>query len=344
MQHTADAPAATRKALNARATVIKAGKSALEKLPPSARRRLIALADKSGATGLLMPDAAATPRSASTSAKKLALPTTKNRKSLVNQALRAGIDGDSATLEQAADTLAGLGVVTREEEGTLSAARSFAHFSTRPSEEKVDLVWWVRPFPGQLRRLAQPADHRALHRPEGPLPVADRAVAHLRQAPRLGGLDRPLHQAELGRRRHGHLERRIPAGPVRRVRLGARPSLGGAPGSPAAARPSSPLRRPRGRAVADHPGRARRDQRPDGVHPPPQAPQPAGGPARGLRRARGAGLAPGRHPQVRHAARDVRPGRDQRDARADHLPVLRHPVRPHRAPPRATSTRSPATA
>jgi hypothetical protein len=148
VQHTADAPAATRKALSARATVIKAGKKALDRMPPSAKRRLIALADRSGATGLLLPGSSATPRSAMPAAKKLALPTTKNRKALVNSALRAGIDGNAESLEQVGQTLAGLGVVTREEEGTLSAARSFAHFSTRPSEEKLDLVWWVRPFPG----------------------------------------------------------------------------------------------------------------------------------------------------------------------------------------------------
>jgi hypothetical protein len=148
VQHTADAPAAPRRAVQARKAVIKAGKRALEKLPPSARRRVIALADKSGATHLLMPGADATPRSAMPAAKKLPLPTAKSRKALLNQALRAGIDGDAAGLEQTTTALEGQGVLTREEESTLSAARSFSVYSARPSEEKIDLVWWVRPFPG----------------------------------------------------------------------------------------------------------------------------------------------------------------------------------------------------
>jgi hypothetical protein len=147
-QHTADAPAATRRVISARTTVVKAGKKALGALPPGARRRLIALADKSGATGVLISGSASIPRSAMPSAAKLPLPTTKNRKALVNQALRAGIDGNAEALEQASKTLASQGVLTREEESTLAAARTFSYYSTRPSEEKVDLVWWVRPFPG----------------------------------------------------------------------------------------------------------------------------------------------------------------------------------------------------
>ncbi len=153
VQHTADAPAvqAKRRALQLRKKVIKAGKKALGQLPPSARRRVIALADKSGATGLLVSGSNATPRSAmpsSSAAKKLALPTAKSRKALLNQALRAGIDGDAAALDQTRTALAGQGVLTREEESTLEAARTFSHYSTRPSADKVDLVWWVRPFPG----------------------------------------------------------------------------------------------------------------------------------------------------------------------------------------------------
>lgn len=150
-QHSADAPAvaARRRAVQVRRKVVGAGKKVLAQLPPGARRRLIALADKSGATGLLVSGSNATPRSASpaTGAGRKG-PPAKSRKALVNQALRAGIDGDAGALELAGRTLAGQGVLTREEESTLEAARSFSHFSTRPSEEKVDLVWWVRPFPG----------------------------------------------------------------------------------------------------------------------------------------------------------------------------------------------------
>ncbi len=150
VQHAADVPTRgwRRRAANARRKAIKGGKRVVEQLPPSARRRLISLADKSGATGLLLPGSDSTPRSAMSTGMKIPLPTTKSRKALLNQALRAGIDGEAEALEQTTTALAGLGVLTREEESTLSAARSFSHFSARPSEEKLDLVWWVRPFPG----------------------------------------------------------------------------------------------------------------------------------------------------------------------------------------------------
>lgn len=148
VQHASDGAAVpARRAITARKAVIKAGKKGLEKLPPSVRRRVIAAVDKSGVTGLLTSGSSFTPRSALATAKKPLSPA-KNRKSLVNQALRAGIDGDSAGLQTATAALQNQGVLTREEESTLEAARTFDHYASRPSEEKVDLVWWVRPFPG----------------------------------------------------------------------------------------------------------------------------------------------------------------------------------------------------
>jgi hypothetical protein len=138
-QHAADAPAVrARYALKARKLVIKTGKWGLDRLPQAWSRRLLAAADKSGITGMLVSGSSMVPHGVST----------KNRKTLLNRALRGGLDGDAQAFEDASAELSNQGVLTREEESTLEAARSFTYYATRPSADEIDLVWWVRPFPG----------------------------------------------------------------------------------------------------------------------------------------------------------------------------------------------------
>jgi hypothetical protein len=146
VQHAPEAPSVTSLAASlapasARRRAIKAGKRVLATMPPAWRRRVIAAVDKSGVTGILVPGSV-TGRSAP------GLPPAKHRKALLSKVLRTGLDGDLPELEAATDQLMGMGVPTPEERATMSAARSFAHYVTRPSEDEVSLVWWSRPFPG----------------------------------------------------------------------------------------------------------------------------------------------------------------------------------------------------
>jgi Polysaccharide pyruvyl transferase len=158
-QHASDGIAIPRRALRARQFVVRSGKKALEKMPPDLRRKALALADKSGVTGLLVPGPAGTGVS------------TKQRNLLIRKALRAGMEGDTEGLDAAANGLLSKGVPTREEQSTLDAARSFAAYSTRPGEEKVDLVWWARPFPGNYGDWLSPlvvghyTDRRLVYQP-----------------------------------------------------------------------------------------------------------------------------------------------------------------------------------
>lgn len=144
VQHATDAQViTTRRAVNARRTVVRVGKKTLAKLPAGWRRQIIAIADKSGATAVLVSGGPGTPQKAPGG------PSPKQRKALVNKVLRGGLDGDLEALESAREQLQGLGVLTREEEGTIGAARSFAAYSTgRSSEAPIHLTWWARPFPG----------------------------------------------------------------------------------------------------------------------------------------------------------------------------------------------------
>jgi hypothetical protein len=123
--------------------VVRVGKKTLAKLPAGWRRQIIAIADKSGATAVLVSGGPGTPQATPGG------PSPKQRKALVNKVLRGGLDGDLGALESAREQLQGLGVLTRDEEGTVGAARSFAAYSTgRSSEAPIHLTWWARPFPG----------------------------------------------------------------------------------------------------------------------------------------------------------------------------------------------------
>ena len=144
VQHASDAPVLTgRLSGRLRKETVKAGKRVLQHLPQDWRRRIIAMADKSGATAILV-------NGAPVAANAPTLSPAKRRKALVNNVLRAGLDGNVEAIDAAVDELQGLGVLTSDERGTLTAARSFAHFSARPAAEKIDLVWWARPFPGNF--------------------------------------------------------------------------------------------------------------------------------------------------------------------------------------------------
>ncbi len=157
-QHASDGIAMPRRALKARAAVVRVGKRILASMPPEWRRRAIALADRSGATGLLVPGPGGSGGG-------------KQRNVLLRKALKAGMEGNTDGLEEATQRLLSEGVPTREEQGTLDAARSFAHYSTRPSEERLDLVWWVRPFPGNYGDWLSPlvvghyTDRRVFYQP-----------------------------------------------------------------------------------------------------------------------------------------------------------------------------------
>jgi hypothetical protein len=126
--------------VRARQTLTRQGKRALSRLPPTWRRRILAAADRSGVTGLLVPGSSIAGRAGLSGGDRTA----------VQRVLRSGLDGDLPALETATATVESHGIVTRDERATMEAARSFAYYSGRPSTDDLQLVWWVRPFPGNF--------------------------------------------------------------------------------------------------------------------------------------------------------------------------------------------------
>jgi hypothetical protein len=127
VQHTSRSP---------RAVAVRTGKRVIARLPAGVARTAVGLADRSGLTATLIP----------------AGPGGRDRKSraLTRAILQAGLDGDSAVLEEAAGRLALLGVPDPAAEATLEAARAFAAYAGRSSAHAVRLCWWPRPFPGNF--------------------------------------------------------------------------------------------------------------------------------------------------------------------------------------------------
>ena len=131
----------TRQALNARGPPSsRPARRPSTRMPPSARRRLIALADKSGATGLLLPGSSATPRSAMPAAKKLPCHRQEPQGAGQLGPARRHRRRPAESLEQAARPLPASGVLTREEEGTL-CARPAASPTTRPARRRRSSTW-----------------------------------------------------------------------------------------------------------------------------------------------------------------------------------------------------------
>lgn len=141
-QHVSDAPATVRGVRTARSLVVRLGKRVLKHLPPTWRRRIIAAFDSTGATAVLVAHNSIVPTPGLTPATY--------RKALANKILRGGLDGDAETLEAASDELLGVGVLTHQERGTIAAARSFAYYASRSTDEELELMWWARPFPGNF--------------------------------------------------------------------------------------------------------------------------------------------------------------------------------------------------
>ena len=122
--------------LQMRRTIVKNGKKTLSKLPQPVARHLVGHADRLGVTAILVPQDMSG--------------STKARNKLATHILRAGFDGDTATIDRLASELAAEGVPSTVEAANIEAARSFAIYSSRPSPDSITLSWWARPFPGNF--------------------------------------------------------------------------------------------------------------------------------------------------------------------------------------------------
>jgi hypothetical protein len=138
------------------------GKKVLKRLPKPVARRLVNIADRIGMTAILTGQGS--------------VGNTLSRRAITHKILRAGFDGNMTDLAKYSNDLNTTGVTTNEERATIVASHTFAHYSSRKSENHVTLTWWARPFPGNFGDWLSPliignytTDRILYHSPTAPI-------------------------------------------------------------------------------------------------------------------------------------------------------------------------------
>lgn len=138
------------------------GKKVLKRLPKPVARRLVNIADRIGVTAILTGQGS--------------VGNTLSRRAITHKILRAGFDGNMTDLAKYSNDLNTTGVTTNEERATIVASNTFAHYSSRESENHVTLTWWARPFPGNFGDWLSPliignytTDRILYHSPTAPI-------------------------------------------------------------------------------------------------------------------------------------------------------------------------------
>ena len=124
-----------------RKRLLTIGKKILSQLPKKVSRRLIATSDKTGLTHYFL----GYNRSGVSEGRSQT-----QRRDMTNRILRSGINGEVELLEDLAENLRSNSIVNPNETATIEAARAFGYYSSKKSERKLKLSWWVRPFPGNF--------------------------------------------------------------------------------------------------------------------------------------------------------------------------------------------------
>lgn len=130
VQHGAGKKSSPRKQL------LKQAKKLEKALPDSVKKPLRRLADSAGITGLL------------TAGKPKSIDPERSR--MVGEMLGGGIKGDVALFQKAKKEFDAKYIASFGEGGMIEAAESFMFYSSKPSENKIRLAWWSKPFPGNF--------------------------------------------------------------------------------------------------------------------------------------------------------------------------------------------------
>jgi hypothetical protein len=124
-----------------RKKLLNTGKKVLSSFPKKISRHIIATSDQIGLTHYLL----GYNRSGVSDGRSQT-----QRRDITNRILRSGINGEIELLEELAEDLCSSSIVNPNELATIEAARSFVHYSSKKSDKRIDLSWWVRPFPGNF--------------------------------------------------------------------------------------------------------------------------------------------------------------------------------------------------
>jgi hypothetical protein len=123
-----------KKGLKKRA--LKLAKKIEQKLPVYASKRLRLVADTIGLTGILVAGRST--------------PEAQERKSVLYKVQAAGQAGEVKEFEEMKSLFENKYLPTQAEINTVTAAKSFLYYASKPSSESIQLIWWTKPFPGNF--------------------------------------------------------------------------------------------------------------------------------------------------------------------------------------------------
>lgn len=119
-----------------RGKLLKRAKRFEKALPESLKKPLRRIVDQVGITDLL------------TAGKARSVDPERSR--MVGEMLAGSMKGDLALFEKAKTEFYSQYIPTYGQAATIEVSDSFAFYSTRPSEKKIALAWWTKPFPGNF--------------------------------------------------------------------------------------------------------------------------------------------------------------------------------------------------
>ena len=131
VQHGAGA-----KKIGLRRQVLRRAKKIEAALPENVKNPLRALADRAGITGVLTQGRATHIDPA--------------RANSLGEILNAGMNGRAQDLVRATGEFEKKFLANYQDQATIDVANSFLHYSAKPGETTIPLIWWAKPFPGNF--------------------------------------------------------------------------------------------------------------------------------------------------------------------------------------------------
>lgn len=142
---------------------IASSKLILSKLPRRVSQALISGADKSGLTSLILgskdqindgrlanPENVPAGTSVPGATNQQSGVNIQQRRKVTSWIVASGIKGDEEKMENLIQSLSSDCMLSDQEQGAISAARTFNRYRNSNFEKEIALSWWARPFPGNF--------------------------------------------------------------------------------------------------------------------------------------------------------------------------------------------------
>ena len=119
-----------------RKTLLKMAKKIEARMPQQTSNKIRQIADTIGITGILT--------------KGRSNPEARARDSLLGDIQSTGQSGNTAKFEENVAKFEEKYLLTQAEKNTISVAKTFHYYASKPNKDSILLAWWAKPFPGNF--------------------------------------------------------------------------------------------------------------------------------------------------------------------------------------------------